>query len=118
MKELKTASPVLASLNMDETIDFYKNKLGFRVTWHDANYGIVRRDHIAIHFWKTDDRIYPEHTSCYLYVEGVDELYEEMRVAGVVHPNGKLANHPWGMREFSILDVHGNLLRIGQYLES
>ena len=118
MKAMREAAPVLASLNMDETMDFYVNKLGFRAGWHDAGYGIVRRDGIMLHFWKTDDRIHPEHTSCYLYVDGVDELYAELQAAGVIHPNGKLEDKPWGMREFAVLDIHGNLLRIGQTLES
>ncbi len=37
--------------------------------------------------------------------------------AGVIHPNGKLEDKPWGMREFAIVDIHGNLLRIGQSLK-
>jgi catechol 2,3-dioxygenase-like lactoylglutathione lyase family enzyme len=118
MKELQKAAPILASLKMDETMDFYVNRLGFNAGWHDPNYGIVSRDRVTLHFWKTDDRIHPENTGCYLYVSGVDDWYEEMRAAGVVHPNGALADRPWGMREFAILDVHGNLLRIGQNLKT
>ena len=38
---LKLACPVLASLNMAETLAFYTGKLGFQQTYGDENYGIV-----------------------------------------------------------------------------
>jgi len=116
MSRLLTAAPTLASLDMDRTVQFYTEKLGFKAAWHDANYGIVVRDKIDIHFWKTDNEIFPKNTSCYIYVEGVDELYEEFREAGVIHPNGLLGDRDWGMREFAIVDVDGNLIRFGQHL--
>lgn len=116
MKHLLKAAPVLASLDIDKTVSFYVSKLGFKATYHDAGYGIVVRDDIAIHFWKCDDKIFPENTSCYVYVQEVDQLYEEMQQAGVIHPNGKLEDKPWGMREFAILDEDGNLIRFGQNL--
>lgn len=111
---LKKAAPVLASLKMSESLDFYVQKLGFRQTYGDEGYGIVEREGIVIHFWKCNDRIHPENTSCYIYVDEVDKLYEEMSAAGVIHPNGPLKNHPHGMREFAILDNFGNLIRFGQ----
>lgn len=116
MNRLQKAAPVLASLNMDETIAFYRDRLGFRVGYHDAGYGVVSRDDILIHFWKCDDKIHPENTSCYLYVTGIDELYAEMQRAGVIHPNGALEDKPPGMREFAVNDVHGNLIRFGEEL--
>ncbi|WPP48193.1 bleomycin resistance protein [Catalinimonas niigatensis] len=116
MKHLVKAAPVLASLDIDKSILFYISKLGFKATYHDAGYGIIVRDDIAIHFWKCNDKIFPENTSCYVNVQEVDQLYLEMQQAGVVHPNGKLEDKPWGMREFSILDEDGNLIRFGQPL--
>jgi hypothetical protein len=116
MKHLKSAAPVLASLDMDRTMELYTGKLGFKKGWHDANYGIVSRDEIVIHFWKTDNEIFPQNTSCYVYVTGVDELHKEMEEAGVVHPNGTLEDKPWGMREFAILDTDGNMIKFGENL--
>ena len=40
-------------------------------------------------------------------------VYDEMREAGVVHPNGALCEQPWGMKEFSVLDSDGNLINFG-----
>lgn len=117
MEHLQRAVPVLASLNISETVDFYQKKMGFdRVGWQDNNYAVVGRDKIEIHFWKCNNKIFPENTSCYIYVRDVDGLYGEMKASGVVHPNGLLKNQPWGMREFAVLDGDGNMIKFGQSL--
>lgn len=115
MEHLQVAEPVLASLDIYKTVDFYQSKLGFdRVSWKDENYAIVHRDKISIHFWKCNDKIHPENTCCYIRVQDVDSLYKELKSHGVVHPNGPLKDQPWGMREFAILDGDGNMIRFGQ----
>lgn len=117
MISFRVAGPVLASLDIPKSVQFYEDKLGFRRTFCDEGYGIVVRDGIPIHFWKCDDKIFPENTSCYVYMkEGVEKLYEEYKPHGVIHPNSKLEDHPWGMREFAILDNYGNMIRFGQDL--
>ncbi len=117
MQKMIKSDPVLAALDIPRLVAFYENKLGFKRSWCDEGYGIVHRDGIGIHFWRCNDKIFPENTSCYVYVEGVDALYEEFSKAGVIHPNGKLGDKPWGLREFSILDLDGNLIRFGEHLQ-
>lgn len=107
--------PVLASLNIKKTVDFYKTKLGFnKVGYLDDNYAVIARDNFVVHFWKCNDKIHPENTSCYVDVEDIDTLYEELKDFDVIHPNGKLENKPWEMREFAILDLDGNMIKFGQ----
>ena len=48
--------PVLASLDIAATRDFYVGMLGFAVGHQDAGYLILRRDAMELHFWRTDDR--------------------------------------------------------------
>ena len=111
---LKTAIPVLASLNSAATRDFYTNKLGF--TFHSDwdGYLILSRDGVFIHFWPTDDEAIPKVTGCYIYVTAIDELYALYQLQGVIHPNGPLSTMHWGMRQFSILDNNGNILHFGE----
>ena len=117
MEHLQRASPVLASLDILKTVEFYKEKMGFdKSGWVDENYAVIGRDKVEIHFWKCDNKIFPENTSCYIYVEDVDNLYKELQKAEVIHPNGPLEDKPWGVREFSVLDNDGNLIRFGQNL--
>lgn len=112
---LEKSCPVLASLNLDETINFYAS-IGFEKVYLDSNYAIIKRDHVMIHFWKCNDRIHPEHTSCYIYVTEIDKLHEEIESIKAVHPNGKLHNTDYGIREFAMLDIHGNMIRFGENL--
>ncbi len=114
--QLLKSNPVLASLDIPRTVAFYVEQLGFQSAFCDEGYGIVQRDTVSIHFWKCDDPIFPQNTSCYIFVADIDALYAELQPKGVVHPNGPLEDKPWGVREFSILDLDGNLIRFGQQL--
>jgi catechol 2,3-dioxygenase-like lactoylglutathione lyase family enzyme len=117
MQHLVKASPVLASLNIQRTVSFYKEKLGFtRVGYQDEHYAVLGRDVIEIHFWKCKDKKIPKNTSCYVYVKDIDTLYTELQAQKVIHPNGLLGDRPYGMREFAILDIDGNLIKFGQDL--
>lgn len=114
---LKKTFPVLASLDIFKTVEFYEKKLGFKTSWKDENYAIMLRDEIGIHFWRCDDKIFPENTSCYIEVLDVDKLYIEFEKVDVIHPNGKIEDKTWGMREFAILDLYGNLIKFGEEIE-
>jgi catechol 2,3-dioxygenase-like lactoylglutathione lyase family enzyme len=111
---LTKAVPILASLNEEETVKFYTEKLGF--TFHSAwdGYLIFSRDGIFIHLWPCKDPEIPKATGCYINVTEVDKLYEELKAQGVVHPNGPLKDMEWGMRQFSILDNAGNIIHFGE----
>jgi len=112
---LKSAAPVLASLDIDRTVAFYCSRLGFTRVYADPGvWGIVSRDDVHIHFWACSEKHIAENTSCRVYVAGVDELYAEMQTQGVVHPNAPLQSKPWGTREFGVLDEDGNLLTFAE----
>lgn len=116
MVEFKISAPVLASLNIEETVRFYSDRLGFdHIDFQDENYAVIRRHNLILHFWKCDNRIHPENTSCYIYVSDIDDLYRELTSAKVIHPNGKLEDKPWGMKEFAILDNFGNMIKFGEH---
>jgi len=111
---LKTAIPILASLNAQETIDFYTQKLGFTFHSNWDGYLIFSREDINLHLWPTNDLEIPKNTGCYINVTQVDELYAEYRLQGVIHPNGPLKVMPWKMKQFSILDNNGNIIHFGE----
>ena len=58
-------------------------QLGFVSDYAEGDYLIVKRDDMEIHFWKTDDRQFPENTSCYIRGGQVPALYEEFKRRGV-----------------------------------
>jgi catechol 2,3-dioxygenase-like lactoylglutathione lyase family enzyme len=103
--------PILASLDIAETLAFYGDQLGFRgETWGDD--ALLRRDAMEIHVGLARDRIHPEHTSCSIRGGQVPALHAEF-AARDVPGLSPFEVKPWGMKEFHLIDPHGNLLRFG-----
>ncbi|QQM31600.1 VOC family protein [Martelella lutilitoris] len=106
--------PVLPSLDLAETKAFYTEKLGLSEVVHeDGTYLILRRPGMELHFWLTDDRGLCENTSIYIRGGGIDALYAEFSMRGIVHERGYEVRE-WNMKEFYVYDPHGNLLRFGR----
>ncbi len=106
---LKTAIPKLASLNIERSVKFFE-ALGFtRIAVHPT-VAMVTRNNVDVHFWLTDDPAIPNTTGCRVNVDSVDALYQEYLPLNIVHPEDPLGDKPWGLREFSILDIDGNVL--------
>lgn len=110
---LRAAMPKLASLDTGRSVAFFE-RLGFQRRYLDADYAIVSRDGVQLHFWRCDDARIPRETGCRVAVEGIEALYADFSAQQVIHPNGPLALKPWGIHEFSILDPDGNLLTFQQ----
>jgi catechol 2,3-dioxygenase-like lactoylglutathione lyase family enzyme len=114
MARIVRACPLFASSDIHRSVAWYRDQLGFRVERDAADYGIVRRDMVELHFWPCRDRRIAENTSAYFRVEDVDGLHAEMQGAA---ENGDItspADRAWGMREFYVRDPDGNLLRFGR----
>jgi catechol 2,3-dioxygenase-like lactoylglutathione lyase family enzyme len=110
--QIKSTVPVLASLDLKETLDFYTVRLGFKVCGEFEDYAIVSRDDAEIHFWKCEDRHIAENTSCYVRTSGIQILYEEFTNRGLTLEQPVI--QPWRMRELYVIDPHGNLLKFGE----
>ena len=105
------AVPVLASLDIATSLDFF-HKLGFEThDFGDHNYGIAIREHIELHFWLCTDKHVAENTSCYVRVHDIRALRADFAkridVAGVVETS-------WGMDELYVWDPSGSLVKFGQ----
>lgn len=107
------AIPVLPCQNLDESISFYENMLGFKSTRY-PDLAILECDNLEIHLWLTNDKYLSENSSCYVRVTEIEDIYKEYEKKNVIHPNGKLEEKPWGMKEFVVLDNSGNGIRFGE----
>ena len=116
--------PVFFTTNIEATLGYYKEKLGFEClgTWHDPPvYAIVARSQQAIHFRRAEpplanpDKYADELLDAYLHVEDADGLYAEYAARGVEIVRG-LGNMPWRSREFVVKDCDGRLLAFGASL--
>ena len=114
-----SATPVLASLDIERSVEFYCSRLGFAtVHVQQGSYGIVSRGAVQLHFWACTERHIAENTSCRVRVEGIDALYAQCTAFGIVHPNATLDTRPWGTREFGVLDPDGNLVTFAEWNEA
>ncbi|MDP3227361.1 MAG: VOC family protein [Acidovorax sp.] len=103
--------PVLASLNLAETLQFYTKHLGFAALLEMDNYLILQRDGCELHFWPCDERHIAENTSCYVRANTA-VLHADFAARGLqVAPP---VIQPWGMKEMHVIDPHGNLLKFGE----
>jgi len=105
-----TAVPVLLSLDIPATVNFYTTNLAFSCPYQDSGFAILQRDSLYLHFTGCAEQHLVDWSSCRVAVEGVDALYEECSQHGLIHPNARLADTEYGTREFGILDLHGVLI--------
>jgi len=109
------ALPVLPSLDFDETVKFYCEKLGFSdpPAHRETTYLILKRGNMELHFWRAEDARLCRNSSVYIRGSGVDALYDEFAKCAIDTLSPFIA-HPWQMKEFQVHDPHGNLLRFGR----
>jgi catechol 2,3-dioxygenase-like lactoylglutathione lyase family enzyme len=106
--------------------EFYRDKLGFEVTYFDKNpthYAYAKRGEMWVHFACFADvapapnsvAVPPDMFDIYVYVEDVDALHEELagRGAEII---GDVTDTEYGCREFRVRDPDGYVLAFGKVL--
>lgn len=104
------AVPLLPARDVDATIAFFEGVLGFRRSQSrgaPTEFAAIKRDGAEIHFHRCDDAALLARSGCRVRVDGIDALYARCVNRGVVHPEGRLEQKPWGQREFAMLDPDG-----------
>jgi catechol 2,3-dioxygenase-like lactoylglutathione lyase family enzyme len=136
MLELGQTIPALPVNDAAASVAFYRDRFGFETLHHDGGFAVMRRDEAVLHLWQADDETWRTRdpwqppvrsgaesfiagtASCRISVEGVDELYEELRSKDVFHPVSRdgVTDTDFGTREFATLDLDGNLLTFFKWL--
>jgi catechol 2,3-dioxygenase-like lactoylglutathione lyase family enzyme len=122
---------------MTAAVAFYRDRLGFEVLHHDGGFAVVCRDEAVLHLWESSDETWCERddlreqpvctgaesfiagtASCRIVVEGVDELYEELKAKDVLHKVSKdgVDDTNFGTREFATVDRDNNLVTFFQWV--
>lgn len=114
------SEPILPASDVAATRAFYE-ALGFTAGYHDDHYEILRRGPLVVHL-EARDGLEPSRndTSCYWRVSNADALYDEFSALGLPSAGAPSLvppfDEPWGMREFTLRDPSGNLIRVGHEL--
>jgi catechol 2,3-dioxygenase-like lactoylglutathione lyase family enzyme len=111
-------SPMLAVADMEETLAFYHDILGFTAMMKSPEYAIVERDGQTIHFMKAASEEVMQcvrgHTEIYIEVSGIDSLWEHVRTFKQRYRIRDLFDRDYGMTEFHIHDPNGCLVFVAE----
>ncbi len=114
----KRISPMLVAADMEETLAFYQDVLGFTAMRKSPEYSIMERDGQTIHFQKAASEevmsFVRGHTEIYIEVSGIHSLWEHVRTFKDRYRIRDLFDREYGMTEFHISDPNGCLVFVGQ----
>ena len=126
--EIGGVSPCFIVRNVPETLAFYRDKLGFEITFegpepNDIFFGIVQRGRAMLMFKTIGVEPVPNHTrdvgmgkppwDAYFYVPDPDALAEEFTSRDVVFSEPLKDNHD-NLRGFELKDADGYVLFFGR----
>ena len=112
---MQKALPQLPVGDVAAAVAHYRDVLGFRINYQQDDLGVMDRDAITVLLIPRTK----QHSgigSFYVYVENADALYAELRTKGA-GVQGEPVSHPWGLRDFLVLDPDRNQLWFGQPFE-
>ena len=113
--QLEKIMPSLPLSDVPAGVAYYRDVLGFKVNYAQADIGVMYRDDVTILLIARTAR----HTgigSCYVYIREADALHAELTAKGA-NVQGEPVSHPWGLRDFEVHDLEGNQIRFGQTFE-
>ncbi len=125
MARLTGVSPVLLVADLDRSVEFFRDRLGFdcEVFGDPPNFGVVRRDEAVILLalcsdaerivpnWKIVDKTW----NAYIRVDDADAIYAEVQERGAAI-DYTIYDAPHGFREFGVQDPDGHDIAFGQPL--
>jgi len=122
-------SPLLAVRNMKQTVEFYKNSLGFKLgmTFPDADnpeYADLSKDGMVLMFITAENiGIGSEEklgigVNLYMEIDGdIDEYYNELKNRSV-RIAVEIKDEPFGIRDFTVEDIDGYKLTFNQVIKT
>ncbi|HYM77478.1 MAG TPA: VOC family protein [Candidatus Dormibacteraeota bacterium] len=116
MVNLSRIAPEIPVSNLKGSIEYYEQKLGFRVVMQmsDGAYAIVERDDVAIHLFE-DNAQSSLRIGIHIFTQDLETLHAELQQRGALVCQG-IVRKPWGNRDFRVRDESGNILKFTEPL--
>lgn len=112
---MQKALPELPFNDVAAAVAYYRDVLGFRINYQQHDLGVMDRDEITVLLIARTDR-HSGIGSFEVYIEDADALYAELRAKGA-NVQGEPVSHPWGLRDFQVLDLERNRITFAQPFE-
>ena len=114
----KRISPMLVTDNMEGSLRFYKDVLGFTQTLDSPGCAIVARDGQTIHFQKAASeevmKCVRGHSEIYIEISDIHAFWEHVKTFKSQYRIRDLFDREYGMTEFHIEDPNGCLVFVGE----
>lgn len=113
------SNPHLPVKNLKETLDYYREQLGFSDEWtFGEKDGGIRRDEMRLLFAEDPNftraiNSLRRRLPLMWFVDNIDEIYTEYKVRGI-EIAAPLLLHPYGLREFAFIDINGYYIRVAE----
>ena len=138
MTKLLKTIPAFPVQQINKSVEFYKDRFGFDCRHKEETFAILVRSEIELHLWASCNDSWKWKSiflflrpissgaesflagthSCRIEVNGIDELYEELKAKNVLHnEKTEIEKTYYGTREFATLDLYGNLLTFYENIE-
>lgn len=113
---------VLAVKALKVEADYYKDKLGFDLDFTAPGWEFLSFGDFKVMLGECADEMTADESGnhswyAHVIVENVDEVYAEFIERGA-QILSKIANKPWGVREFSVVTPDGHRIGFGQVIET
>lgn len=121
-KRFIRSGPHLPVKNLRQTLDYYRDSLGFYEEWTFGDKdGGIKRDEMQLLFGEDANFtgiINSEENRLPLiwFVNNIDEIYTEFKERNIEMADA-LKTHPYGLREFAFIDINGYYIRIAEGIE-
>ena len=108
MSVLGPPVPELPVEDVERAQRHYRDTLGFEIAWLEPDKGIgaVTRKNATIFFRKRERPFEP--AVHWVFSKYIDATYQKLQASGVIIVD-PLGDKPWGLRQFTIQDLDGNL---------
>jgi uncharacterized glyoxalase superfamily protein PhnB len=119
------SNPHLPVRNLRQTLDYYRDALGFTDEWTWTNAegkitdGGIRRDDMRLLFGEAPDFVdiiesYRQSRLALMwFVEDIDQIYLEFWDREIEFAD-ELKTHPYGLREFAFIEINGYYIRVAE----
>jgi uncharacterized glyoxalase superfamily protein PhnB len=124
-KKFIRMNPHLPVRNLQQTLDYYRDHLGFYEEWTWTNDegkiidGGIRRDDMRLLF--AEDPEFVDVINSYKknrlplmwFVDNIDEIFSEFKKRKIEFAD-TLKTHAYGLKEFAFVDINGYYIRVAE----